>query len=450
MSKVIPVVPVSASASASAPASAPAQAAAPAPAPASSASPPRVFIDPNPEPTQAGGKGILFDFNSGCRIKVPELKEQDVPWTVTISDARTANVIFSCNSHGGTISTTKKFFVPYRVEIRRGEELVLSHTMDLRGKRVQVQLPVGTLGDVIAWFPYVDALQRKWDCELTCVLGVYAIELLKPCYPNIRFVTQDEGDALQQEFYASYRIGLFFDDWDCIHQPVDFRYVGLHKTAAHILGVEPVEAPPKVHCAQPERQIAEPYVCIAVQSSSKCKYWNNPGGWLEIVAFLKAAGYRVLCIDRDKMHGHERSWTYIPHGVEDFTGPLPLAERVSLLKHADFFVGLSSGLAWLAWASGTPTVMISGFTHPNNEFHTPYRVFNPHTCNSCWNDPKHMWSHYDFHWCPRHKGTDREFECTRLITADFVKNVIAEIPQYQKQLASHHCDVIELPVRSAG
>ena len=48
-----------------------------------------------------------------------------------------------------------------------------------------------------------------------------------------------------------------------------------------------------------------------------------------------------------------------------------------------------SGLSWLAWAVGTPVVMISGFTHPTNEFATPYRVINYHACNSCWNDVRH-------------------------------------------------------------
>ncbi|MCX4159748.1 MULTISPECIES: glycosyltransferase family 9 protein [Paraburkholderia] len=57
-----------------------------------------------------------------------------------------------------------------------------------------------------------------------------------------------------------------------------------------------------------------------------------------------------------------------------------MAERVALLQHASAFVGMSSGLAWLAWACRTPVVMISGFTLPYNEFQTPYRVFNVHTC----------------------------------------------------------------------
>jgi autotransporter strand-loop-strand O-heptosyltransferase len=93
-------------------------------------------------------------------------------------------------------------------------------------------------------------------------------------------------------------------------------------------------------------------------------------------------------------------WNRIPQGAEDETGDKPLAERIRYLRHAAFFVGLSSGLSWLAWATGIPVVMISGFTHPINEFHTPYRVINYSACNSCWNDPRIRFDHYDFLYCP--------------------------------------------------
>ena len=74
--------------------------------------------------------------------------------------------------------------------------------------------------------------------------------------------------------------------------------------------------------------------------------------------------------------------------------------------------------------------MISGFTHPLNEFATPYRVVNYHTCNSCWNDPHHRFDHKDFLWCPRHKDTPRQFECTRLITVEQVKAKLQSIPGF--------------------
>jgi autotransporter strand-loop-strand O-heptosyltransferase len=169
-----------------------------------------------------------------------------------------------------------------------------------------------------------------------------------------------------------------------------------------------------------------------VQSTTQAKYWNNPTGWREIVKFLKDAGYRVVCIDQKATHGTGIVWNHLPHGVEDQTGDHSLSERARWLKHCEFFVGLSSGLSWLAWAMEIPVVMIAGFTHPNNEFTTPYRVINYHTCNSCWNDPHHRFDHKDFLWCPRHANTPRQFECTRLITVDHVKQTISRIPGFGK------------------
>ena len=79
--------------------------------------------------------------------------------------------------------------------------------------------------------------------------------------------------------------------------------------------------------------------------------------------------------------------------------------------------------------------MISGFTHPTNEFATPYRIINYHACNSCWNDVRVRFDHKDFLWCPRHAGTQQQFECTRLITTDAVKATIRTIPGFTEAVA---------------
>ena len=260
------------------------------------------------------------------------------------------------------------------------------------------------------------------------------IPLFEKAYPQIRFLSHEA--VVPEQYYATYSIGLFFDDEACVHQPTDFRLVGLHRTAGYILGVDPTEAPPRIAIQDDSRPLAEPYVCIAVQSSTHSKNWTNPHGWHEIVAFLKSSGYRVVCIDQKPVHGTGLVWNHIPHGVEDQTGDRPLTERARWIKHAEFFVGLSSGLSWLAWAVRTPVVLISGFTHPTNEFHTPYRVINYHTCNSCWNDVRLRFDHHNYLWCPRHTGTPRQFECTRLITADAVKAAIRRIPAFRQQLAA--------------
>jgi autotransporter strand-loop-strand O-heptosyltransferase len=392
--------------------------------PESSPTPPRpAYPPPASQPTQNGPRGIRFDFNLGCRVILPE-----GDWRISLRDLDTGNILFQSQNKGAFVNSAKRFFVRFRIEVWEGEALVLTHDFDAAGRDVLIQFPVGTLGDTMGWFPYAVKFQQRHRCRLTCAMSGLIIPLLRDAYPDITFVTHEEVRA--EQFYASYCIGLFFDDADCVWQPCDFRHVGLHRTAGYILGVDPTEVPARLAFADDGPPLAEPYVCIAVQSSSQCKYWNNPTGWREVVRFLKASGYRVVCIDQKPVHGGGLVWNYIPHGVDDETGDRPLAERARWLRHAAFFVGLSSGLAWLAWAVGVPVVLISGFTHPTNEFATPYRVVNWHACNGCWNDPRHRFDHKDFLWCPRHAGTPRQFECTRLITAEQVKQTIQKIPGF--------------------
>jgi len=381
------------------------------------------FRDPAATPTQQGGKGIRFDFNDGCRVALPE-----GDWHVRLSDAQTNNTLYETHIKTGVVASSKKYFVPFQIEIRSGDQEVLRHRFDCNGQNVLIQFPVGTLGDLIAWFPYAVKFGEQHRCRLTCAMGANLIALFRNLYPSIRFKTPEELDP--DEYYATYNIGLYFDDEQNVRQPSDFRLVGLHRTAGYILGVDPQEAPPAIDIPDDTRPIAEKYVCIAAQSTTQCKYWNNPSGWRELVQFLKDHGYRVICVDQKATHGTGMVWNHIPYGAEDHTGDRPLAERARWLRHAEFFVGLSSGLSWLAWAVGTPVVMISGFTHPTNEFQTPYRVINYHTCNSCWNDVRVKFDHKDFLWCPRHAGTPRQFECTRLITTEQVKNVIRRIPVF--------------------
>jgi autotransporter strand-loop-strand O-heptosyltransferase len=381
-------------------------------APAKPAYPP-----PAASPTQEGPRGIRYDFNLGCRVVLPP-QDEDRQWRVRLRDLGSGNTLFETTLKQGFINSSKRWFVRFRIEVWSGEDLVLQHDYDARGRPVLIQFPIGTLGDTMGWFPYAARFASVHGCKLTCAMSALIIPLFKDAYPHITFVTHEE--VKPEVFYATYCLGLFFDDTDTVWQPTDFRMVGLHRTAGYILGVDPAEEAPTLALPDESRPIPEPYVCIGVQSSSGCKYWNNPSGWRAVVLRLKERGYRVICIDQKPVHGTGLFWTHIPNGAEDQTGDHPLAERARWLRHADGFVGLSSGLAWLAWAAGTKVLMISGFTHPTNEFATPWRVHNWHACNSCWNDPKLRFDHKDFLWCPRQAGTPRLFECTRLITTEHV------------------------------
>jgi autotransporter strand-loop-strand O-heptosyltransferase len=394
------------------------------------------YPPPHAIPTQEGPEGIRFDFNHGARVLLPT--RASGKWRVRLRDLDTGNILFQSENQGALVRSSKRWFVRFRVEVwslEEGQEdrLAFTHDYDARGREVLIQFPVGTLGDILAWFPYAARFAETHPgARVTCALSGLILPLLRDAYPHLTLLTHEEliAQKMPERVYASYVLGLFFEDAACDWQPTDFRQVGLHRTAAYILGVDPAEQAPRIVLPDESRPIAEPYVCIAVQSTTQSKMWNNPLGWREVIAFLKERGYRVICIDQKPVHGHGLVWNHIPHGAEDETGDRPLAERARWLRHAECFIGLSSGLSWLAWAAGTPVVMISGFTHPTNEFTTPYRVINWHVCNSCWNDPRLLFDHKDFLWCPRHKDTARQFECTRLITSGQVISTIQRIPGF--------------------
>jgi autotransporter strand-loop-strand O-heptosyltransferase len=307
--------------------------------------------------------------------------------------------------------------------------MVFSHDFDPRNREAVIQLPTRTVGDTLGWFSYCDRFARQHpECRVTVALAERIIPLLRNEYPHLSLLTHDEVNAshIAHRAYATYFLGLFFEDAACDYQPVDFRHVGLHRSAGFILGVDPDEEPPRLALIDESRPISEPYVCIAVQATSGAKTWTNPNGWREVVSFIKSAGYRVICIDQKPVHGAALMWTHVPHGADDMTG-MPLMEAARWLRHASFFVGLSSGLSWLAWAARTPVVMISGYSLPSAEFATPYRIINWHTCNGCWSDPALRFDHKDYLWCPRHAGSSRHFECTRLITPDHVIRVVQAV-----------------------
>ena len=369
---------------------------------------------------KSGIAGIKFDFNYGARVTVPKGE-----YRVKLIDRDACLTVYDAKASGVMVTSSKKYFVNFRIEVYEKEKLIFAHDLNLQGKKVLLKFPVGILGDVLSWFPYAEEFRKKHKCEVYCALGEEMAELFKPSYQHIHFVKPEERP---QGLYASYYLGVFFPCEDRMHQPADFRVRGLHKNAAMILGLdegtEPRDVYVKLLPKNKARKIKEPYVCIAAQASSQAKYWNNGAGWLNVVKYLKEKGYRVLCIDRENVYGAGSRFNLIPYGAEDFTGKIPLQERIDLLYHADFFIGLSSGLSWVANGVGRPIILISGFTLPFNEFATPYRVINYHVCNGCWNDTTVVFDHKDFEWCPRLKGTDRQFECSRYITPEAVCKVI--------------------------
>lgn len=378
-------------------------------------------------PAIEAAQGIRYDFNEGIRVAVP--RREDGHWRIRLSDIDTGNALYDTTFAGGMVSSTKKWFFRGRIEVFDGETAVLDHSYDARDRNVLIRFHIGTLGDILAWFPYAAEFAARHQCKLTCCMSEHLIPLFRDAYPHIRFITPETADGYA--YYATYKMMMFFGDVNRDWNTCEGRWLSLQGNAAHLLGIEQREIRPMLALPDESRPIPEPYACIATQATGQAKYWNNPEGWDKTVAFLQSLGLRVICIDQRQTETRGMMRNTIPRAAEDQTGDRPLTERARWLRHASVFVGLSSGLSWLAWAAGAPVVMISGFTHPTNEFETPYRVINWHVCNSCWNDDTTNFNNQDradFLWCPRHKDTPRMFECSRAITAQQVIATIKRVP----------------------
>ena len=279
-----------------------------------------------------------------------------------------------------------------------------------------------SLGDIIAWIPMVDKFQKQKKARVN-LYTPYG-ELFQSRYPNINF---DYYNSQPKSDKNLIRIGTYDVGGK------RWSEYSLQELAAKILGIEYVPTVPKV--ATPNRlknNFSKKYVCIATQSTAQFKYWNNPDGWTKTVDYLKSLGYDVVCIDRHPVFGVDGSMNSIPKNCIDKTGDYTLLDRINDLANCEFFVGLTSGLSWLAWGLNKPVVFISGISLPRTDFYTPYRVTNtsPSLCHGCASEPDFIFDKHDWMFCPKKKN----FECTREITFEMVKEKIDQLIEDKKKI----------------
>jgi len=369
---------------------------------------------------------IKVSFEEGAKIDIGG--PVDKKYKIKFIDSLTNRVVYeSIISNRMWSSASIRYYMKWVTEVydltNGYEELVDRQELDLKNKPVKIVFDSNSLGDIIAWIGAADEFQKKHQCKLECVVfNKYLRELFETNYSNIKFLAID---VYADPYYAKYRIGCFQDDTARNGCPSDYRTLSLCQIATNILGLSNVEFKPKLNITPNSHD--KKYVCIASQSTCQAKYWNNQEGWKTVIAYLKSKGYEVWCVDRHNVFGVKEKMNYMPEGCIDKTGDYSLAERLSQIAGAEFFIGLSSGLSWMAWAVETPVVMISGFTKKYNEFQTPYRVINENVCNGCWNDTSIKFDPANWAWCPRQK----DFECSKQISAEMVLEQVRRLTYIQ-------------------
>ncbi|MBQ7453981.1 MAG: autotransporter strand-loop-strand O-heptosyltransferase [Selenomonadaceae bacterium] len=372
---------------------------------------PKNFFD-EPLAMDTDVDGLRMDFNFGLRLDVPHGN-----FHVIIGDFDSGEIFFDADISDARLISVEQFFIRWHVEVFLDGRKIFQHTLDLQGQPVLISFDKkNALGDLIALLPYVREFKRRHGCELSIFLPEHMRELAANLYPEIPQVSE-----VTSENYATYYPVMSMAA--CPILPVDIRNMTMEMAGGRILGLETLPTKPTFTPTTP-RFFSEPYVCIGVQASSTRKGWHWPGGWDIVVDFLKSLGYRVFCIDKNAQESGDGYTIRMPAGTEDFTGDFSIIDRANMLYHAEFFIGLSSGLAWIAHTVGCPVVMICGFSEEWFEFYTPYRVANRLVCNGCLNDLR---LNFKGPVCPLHHGTSRELECQKKISPRQVLNAIERL-----------------------
>lgn len=369
--------------------------------------------------TELAANTCSFSFVDGAFVEIKGTIEED--YLVQFIDTRTSEIVHQAeikNNHW--VRTARHFFTPWQINVFRlqDRQLLFTHQYTCRQQRVYIALESKALGDTLAWFQLLEDFQLKHGCQLIC--STFMNEIFREQYPSFEFV--EPGETVHN-LYAMYRVGWFYlpsGEIDFNKNVRNFRQQTLGESAADILGLAYTPARPRIKATDFGRPIQGEYVCIAVHSTSQAKYWNNPTGWSDVVANLRQRGYQVVLLSRE---GGHHMGNHAPEGVT-LLPPGDIGIIINYLRHAKLFIGIGSGLSWLAWAMGCKTCVISGFSYPYTEVADMIRISaQPDDCSGCFN--RHPMDAGDWHWCPDHKNTPRMFECTRNITAEQVNAVLS-------------------------
>lgn len=306
-----------------------------------------------------------------------------------------------------------KYFINWKIKIWDENNLILEENINLKNSNVLISFDSNSLGDNIAWMPYVEAFRQKHECNIT--VSTFYNNLFKKSYPTLNFI---EPGGLIHNIKASYLIGCF-DLTNRINCSGPWNEIPLQKVASDILGLDYEEIRTKIDCGMHDREINQPYICIATESTAQCKYWNYPNGWEKLASYLVNLGYKVVNVSLN------------PPKITNITNVniKTLEDVQKYLLHCEFFVGLPSGVSWLAWGMNKKVAMISGFSYPWCEFTDKINI-NPENniCQGCFNWKQQI---FDKTWefCPKHKNTSDEYICTKSITPEQVLEKIQPLLQ---------------------
>ena len=368
---------------------------------------------------------IEVSYNPSPKVEIKGTKERS--YDVEFIDTNTNKVIFSDIINNNMWSSIPNKFNSLAIKINGQIIDTLSDRLKIKSflssnlinKSHLIDLHSNSLGDTIAIMPYLDLYSIKNNVKVYLRGNLNWNKLFKKSYPNIKITDRDDR---------------FFDN--IIHIVHDFSKP-LQQGFAECLGIEGYNyIRPKIDSFKTDRPLKNKYITFGVHSTLQMKYWNHPDGqkvqgespyWNDLCKMFRKSNLTPVCLELNETFGVSPYYNGLPNNSLKKVG-MPLEEVINYIEHSEFYIGLSSGMAWVAHALGKPVVMIANFTEDWNEFDLKeedyIRITNKNVCHGCWHTENINvgdWNH-----CSKHQNTSRQFECHTSITPEQVFNEIKE------------------------
>jgi autotransporter strand-loop-strand O-heptosyltransferase len=332
---------------------------------------------------------------------------KNLNYNVTFTDNSSNKVIYETSLKPNMWSRLdKRYLTDVTIEVKYNNRTIekvniLEH---FKGKKVFICFESKSLGDTLAWIPYCEEFRIKYKCEV--IVSTFMNSLFEKSYPELKFVGRG---VVVENIAGMFELGWFYDKNKEPQHPVT---IPLQQDATNILRLEYKEVIPKLDFTPKERPIEQKYVCISIHSTAQLKYWDY---WQELVDWLVSEGYQVCEVSKEK--------TELNNLTEVLDKSLPSV--MNYLHHAEFYIGLSSGISWLSFAMRKKVFMIANFSTKDHEFQTDcIRITDESVCHGCWNNPMFKFDKSSWKYCPEHEDTPQAFECHKSISA---QRVIDEI-----------------------
>ncbi len=352
----------------------------------------------------------------GLYFEITDDEGKDREYDVSFVDRKLNNEIYKVKLKvGHWAQLSRKYLSDIAVIVRfEGRTITQVNFLELlKGKRVFISFESKALGDTLAWIPYCLEFAKHYDCKV--IVSTFKNYLFKNKYPELEFAERGE---VVKDLIAMIEIGWF---WEKEKEPVNPILIPLQQSATNILNLPFREVLPEIDFTPKEKPLNDKYVCISIYSTSQCKLWYY---WQDVIDFLTEKGYKVVEISKeDNMQGQVTSNFNNLLRINDTS----YENTMNYIYHCEFYMGLSSGLSWLAWSLRKRVYMISNFTDKDHEFTTnTIRIYDESICHSCWHDEKFRFDKGNWMWCPRNEDTPQHFECHKLISSEKVIKKIQE------------------------